>query len=55
MSPGAILVTFAVVVVGASLIIALLFHFWPRYGSVDAAIDEADHAFEELEKATSAH
>jgi hypothetical protein len=55
MSPGAVLVTFAVVMVGASLIIALLFHFWPRYGSVDAALEEADHAFEELEKATAEH
>lgn len=55
MSHGAVLVTFAAVMIGASLIIALLFRFWPRYGSVDAAIEEAESAFEDMEKSIAAH
>jgi hypothetical protein len=55
MHAGAILLTFACVFVGASLIIALLFHFWPRYGSVEAAISRTDEVLEEMEQTTSTH
>ena len=55
MSAGGILVTFAGIFVGASLIIAVLFRFWPRYGSVEAAIDRTDQVLEQMEHATSEH
>lgn len=55
MSAGAILLTFAGVCVGASVIIALLFHFWPRYGSVEAAIAQSDERLDAMEQATATH
>lgn len=53
MSAGGILLTFAIVCVGVSLIIALLFHFWPRYGSVEEAIAQTDRVLDEMERAAS--
>jgi hypothetical protein len=55
MSTGGILLTFACVCVGASLIIALLFRFWPRYGSVEAAIARTDHVLDEMEAVSTEH
>jgi len=55
MSTGSILITFAGVCIGTSLIIALLFRFWPRYGSVEAAITRADQALADMESASAAH
>lgn len=55
MSTGGILLTFAGVCIGASLIIALLFRFWPRYGSVEAAITRTDHVLDDMDSATAEH
>jgi hypothetical protein len=55
MSPGGILLTFAIVCVGASLLIALLFRFWSRFGSVEAAIEYTDRVLDRMEGATSEH
>lgn len=49
MHTGGILLTFASVCIGASVIIALLFRFWPRYGSVSAAVERSDHLLEQME------
>ena len=46
---------FASICIGASLIIALLLHFWPRYGSVEAAIAHADHLLDEMESTSTEH
>jgi hypothetical protein len=50
MSAGGILLTFAIVVIGSSLIIAVLFRFWPRYGSVEEAIIHTDPMLDKMEK-----
>ena len=55
MSPGGILLTFASVCIGASLLIALVFRFWPRFGSVEAAIEHSDRVLDEMEGAASEH
>ena len=55
MSTGAVLVTFAGVCIGTSLIIALLFRFWPRYGSVEAAITRADQTLIDMEAESAEH
>jgi hypothetical protein len=55
MSTGGILLTFASVCIGASLIIALLLRFWPRYGSVEAAITRTDQVLEEMDHAAADH
>ena len=55
MNAGGILVTFASVCIGASLIIALLFRFWPRYGSVEAAIVRTDQVLDDMESPPTAH
>jgi hypothetical protein len=54
MNAGGILFTFACIVVGASLVIAVLFRFWPRYGSVEAAVTRTDQVLDQMEHATSA-
>jgi hypothetical protein len=54
MSDGGIFITFIVVMIGISAILALIFRLWPRYGSVDAAIKASDRAVEQLD-APSAH
>ena len=51
MSAGAVLLTFAIVVIAASLLLALIFRFWPRYGSVEAAIAQTDQLLETMEAA----
>jgi hypothetical protein len=55
MHAGGILLTFAVVCIGASVIIALLFRFWPRYGSVAAAVERSDHLLEQMEAPPAQH
>ena len=55
MGAAAILLTFACICIGASLIIAVLFRFWPRYGSVEAAIARTDQVLEQMEHTTSTH
>lgn len=51
MHTGGILLTFASVCIGVSIIIALLCRFWPRYGSVSAAVEHAEHLLEHMEMA----
>jgi hypothetical protein len=55
MSPGGILLTFAIVCIGASLLIALLFRCWSRFGSVEAAIEYTDRILDRMEGAASEH
>ena len=55
MSPGGILLTFAIVCVGASLLIAVVFRFWPRFGSVEAAIERTDRVLDDIEAAATRH
>jgi len=55
MPTGAILLTFLSVCIGASVIIALLLHFWPRYGSVNAAVERSDRFLEQMEAADAQH
>ncbi len=55
MSAGGILLTFSIVCISASVIIALLFRFWPRYGSVEAAIERTDQVLEEMESTSNSH
>jgi hypothetical protein len=50
MSDGSIFVTFLVVMIGVSAILALMFRLWPRYGSVDAAIAASDRVIELLDE-----
>ena len=47
--------TFFSVCIGASAILALLFHFWPRYGSVNAAVERSDRFLEQMEAAHVQH
>jgi cytochrome c biogenesis protein ResB len=49
MRTGGIWLTFAMVCIGISVIIALLFRFWPRYGSVNAAVERSDRFLEQME------
>jgi hypothetical protein len=53
MGTGGIILTFAIILVAASAILALVFRLWPRYGSVEAAIEASDHELEKLETAAS--
>jgi hypothetical protein len=55
MSAGGVLLTFGVVCVGVSVILALLFHFWPRYGSVEAAIESSDRLLDDMEPVSTSH
>ena len=55
MQTGGILLTFAGVCIGASVVLALLFRFWPRYGSVAAAVEHSDHLLEEIETMPAQH
>ena len=55
MHTGEILLTFLIVCIGASVVIALLLHFWPRYGSVNAAVERSDHFLEQMEAAYAEH
>jgi hypothetical protein len=55
MSAGGILLTFISVFVVVSLIVALLFRFWPGFGSVAAAVEYTDGVLEEMEGTASAH
>jgi hypothetical protein len=55
MSAGAILLTFALVIIGVSAILALVFHLWPRYGSLEAVIEQSDRMLAEMEPPASSH
>jgi hypothetical protein len=55
MHAGGILLTFATVCIGTSVIIALLFRFWPRYGSVAVAVERSDHLLEQMEAPPAQH
>lgn len=55
MSTGAILLTFACVCLGASVILGLLFHFWPRYGSVTAALEQSDQVLAQMDAEPAHH
>ena len=50
MSGASIFITFLVVMIGISAILALMFRLWPRYGSVDAAIEASERAVEQLDQ-----
>lgn len=50
MSGGSIFITFLVVMIGASAILALMFRLWPRFGSVDAAIEASDQVIAQLDE-----
>ncbi len=53
MSTGGILLTFGCVCIGVSTIIALLFRFWPQYGSVTAALERSDHFLAHMDEPVS--
>jgi len=55
MHTGGILLTFASVCIGVSVIIALLFRFWPQYGSVSAAVERSDQLLEQMETTPLSH
>ena len=55
MHTGGILLTFLSICIGASVISALLFHFWPRYGSVNTAVERSDRFLEQMEAADAQH
>ena len=55
MHTGGILLTFVSVCIGASVIIALLFRFWPRYGSVAVAVERSDHLLDQMEVPPAQH
>ena len=55
MHTGEILLTFASVCIGASVILALLFRFWPQYGSVSAAVERSDQLLEQMETTPLSH
>jgi|GEM_PF-1641419 len=55
MHTGGILLAFASICIGASVILALVFRFWPRYGSVTAAVEASDHAVEHLDATSASH
>ncbi len=50
MSDSGIYITFLVVMISVSAILALMFRLWPRYGSVDAAIEASERAVEQLDQ-----
>ena len=54
MTTGVFLTVFAVICLGASLGLAVMFRFWPEYGSVEAALERSDEMVAELEAASSA-
>jgi len=55
MHTGSILVAFGSICIGVSVIIALLFRFWPQYGSVSAAVERSDHLLEQMETTSMSH
>jgi len=50
MNDGSIFITFLVVMISVSAILALMFRLWPRYGSVDAAIEASDRVIKQLDE-----
>lgn len=52
MGTGGIILTVAIIAIAASSILALVFRLWPRYGSVEAAIDQSNQALDKLEPAS---
>lgn len=55
METGGILLMFASVCIGASVILAVLFRCWPTYGSVTAAVEQTDHLVAQLDEAPGHH
>jgi hypothetical protein len=55
MSAGGVLLTFTIVLVVVSLIIAVLFRFWPGFGSVAAAVEYTDGVLEQMEGTAATH
>ena len=53
MTSGVFLTVFAVVCLGASLGLAVMFRFRPEYGSVEAALEHSDEMVAEMESAAS--
>ena len=51
MTTGVLLTIFGVVCLGTSLGLAIVFRFWPAFGSVEAALERSDHMVAELESA----
>lgn len=49
------LLTFVGAVIGASIIIAVLLHFWPRYGSVTKAVEQSDHFLAQMDASPTPH
>ena len=54
MTTAVTLTIFAAICLGASLGLAILFRFWPEYGSVEAALERSDDLVAQLETAASA-
>ena len=54
MTTAVTLTIFAVICLGASLGLAILFRFWPEYGSVEAALERSDELVARVETAASA-
>ena len=54
MTTGVTLTIFTVICLGASLGLAILFRFWPEYGSVEAALERSDDLVAQVETAASA-
>jgi hypothetical protein len=48
MSSGGVLLTFVCILVSASVLMAIIFRFWPKYGSVTAAVEQSDRFLEDL-------
>lgn len=55
METGGILLTFASVCIGVSVILGVLFRCWPAYGSVTAAVEQTDHLVEQLDADPTPH
>ena len=55
MTTGAALLTFVIILFGASVLIALLCRMWPRYGSVAEAVKRSDDYLEQMEVSSTTH
>ena len=53
MTSAVLLTVFAVICLGASLGLAVMFRFRPEYGSVEAALERSDEMVAEMESAAS--
>lgn len=55
MTTGAALLTFVIILLGISVLIALLCRIWPRYGSVTEAVQRSDDYLEQMEVSSTTH